>query len=117
VRWSPREETVLVSGGGDGAIKFWDIRQCTKPIMTLDATNGHAGQHTLLAHEASIIDLTFHPSNGLSLFSTGTLTRTRECIRTILFILIDVFTNALLIVVGVFVLKRLYLISQRPMEE
>ena len=84
--------------------------------MTLDATNGHAGQHTLLAHEASIIDLTFHPSNGLSLFSTGTLTRTRECIRTILLILIDECSLDCRWCFCVETFVCMYLISQRPME-
>lgn len=37
VAWSPKDEHILISGGSDGTIRFWDIRRSAGMLGMLDA--------------------------------------------------------------------------------
>ncbi|PAA49564.1 hypothetical protein BOX15_Mlig007518g2, partial [Macrostomum lignano] len=74
VRWSNRFENVLASGGLDGCILMWDIRNTKSYLAALDQYNGRAqeGAPTPLAtgHSGPVSSLEFSP-DGLHLLSVG----------------------------------------------
>lgn len=79
VKWSPREEFILASGGADNRILIWDVRSAKGAMMVLDQYNGKAPSDNMLgntAHHGAINGMTF-TSDGLHLISCGT----DNCIR------------------------------------
>ena len=40
VAWSPRDDNVVASGGVDGRVHLWDIRNGRRPLVSLDQHNG-----------------------------------------------------------------------------
>lgn len=49
--WSPRKEHILATGGTDGTVRIWDVRQASRTLRMLDMEDsvgvmGHDGQGT-----------------------------------------------------------------------
>lgn len=79
VKWSPKEEFILASGGADNRVLIWDIRSAKGALMVLDQYNGKAPSDNILgntAHHGAINGLTY-TTDGLHLISCGT----DNCIR------------------------------------
>ncbi|XP_066595780.1 nucleoporin Nup43 [Prorops nasuta] len=53
----PTQRHIIVAGGGDGSITFWDLRQINYPIPPLNA------------HEKAINEILFHPDRPENLFT------------------------------------------------
>ncbi|CAH8627367.1 unnamed protein product [Schistosoma intercalatum] len=74
VTWSPRAAYVVVTGGHDGRVLYWDIRFPTKPIYSLNRENdpqsdlGYSNE--AIAHTGPVLGLKFS-SDGLHLISWG----------------------------------------------
>lgn len=66
LRWSPRNEFNLASGGADGVIRMWDVRKARSCLGELTMTGAQDGK----AHFDSILGLAF-TSDGLSLVSAS----------------------------------------------
>lgn len=80
VRWSPREEYQLVTGGCDNKILMWDIRTAKGFLKALDQHNGAdqvaSPKQARTAHDGHVNGLCFTP-DGLFLVSYGTDNRVR----------------------------------------
>ncbi|RUP45222.1 hypothetical protein BC936DRAFT_148458 [Jimgerdemannia flammicorona] len=72
VRWSPRDEFTLASGGTDHTVRIWDIRRSTACLVSLDQHNTDADplSPTNVAHGDAVTGLTFTPT-GHHLLSTS----------------------------------------------
>ncbi|XP_063396376.1 DNA excision repair protein ERCC-8-like [Mytilus trossulus] len=79
VKWSPKDEFILASGGADNRVLLWDVRSAKGAMKVLDQYNGKAPSDNTTgntAHHGAINGLTF-TSDGLHLISYGT----DNCIR------------------------------------
>ncbi|CAH8627482.1 unnamed protein product [Heterobilharzia americana] len=86
VVWSPRASYLVVTGGRDGKILYWDIRFPLKPIYSLNKEIGPqidlVYSSEAVAHTGPVLGLTFSP-DGLHLVSWGGsgLTLDAVCLR------------------------------------
>ncbi len=78
VRWSPRMEYILASGGSDGTVRLWDIRRAASCLAILDMANCASGKlaSTNIAHNGAVNGLTW-TDDGAFLVSTGNDDRMR----------------------------------------
>ncbi|KAG5445769.1 WD repeat-containing protein ATCSA-1 [Clonorchis sinensis] len=73
VLWSIRSPHVVITGGHDGRVLFWDIRVTSKPVCSLDKYGDPSGSpysSEATAHTGSVLSLSF-ATDGLHLFSWG----------------------------------------------
>ncbi|TPX33986.1 hypothetical protein SmJEL517_g03207 [Synchytrium microbalum] len=76
VKFSPINEWLLVSGGADKSIRFWDIRKARACVLALDLNNSdrttpnYLGEVDVIAHDGLVNGLCF-TSNGKHLISTA----------------------------------------------
>ncbi|KAI8590429.1 WD40-repeat-containing domain protein [Geranomyces variabilis] len=75
VKWSPRDEYLLVSGSVDHTVRLWDVRKANACIGSLDQYNSAGSTHvsteeTATAHTGAVNGLAF-TSDGLKLVTTG----------------------------------------------
>ncbi|KAF7732381.1 DNA excision repair protein ERCC-8 [Apophysomyces ossiformis] len=71
--WSPRQEHLLCSGGYDGTVRLWDIRQASACLRSLDRHNSESRDPLAeinSAHAKGVNGLTF-TSDGRHLISLG----------------------------------------------
>src|SRR5699024_2988656 len=59
ISWNRREKAFLLSGGDDGAVKAWDLRQVRR-----GATAESKPVATFKHHQAPIISVEWHPQDG-----------------------------------------------------
>lgn len=69
--WSPRKEHILATGGTDGTVRIWDVRQASRTLRMLDLEDsvgvlGHDGlgtgyhpRHSAKAHRATVNGITW----------------------------------------------------------
>lgn len=62
ISWNKKESRFIVSGGDDGAIKVWDLRQFT--------TDGSSPVATFKQHTGPITTVEWHPDEG-TVFAAG----------------------------------------------
>ncbi|XP_052264673.1 DNA excision repair protein ERCC-8-like isoform X2 [Dreissena polymorpha] len=75
VKWSPHNEFTLATGGGDGKIMLWDIRNAKGSLIQFDKYNGTPPQENFehsscIAHNIAVNGLQFS-ADGLYLVSCG----------------------------------------------
>lgn len=76
VKWHPKDENILASGGFDGEIKIWDIRRSNNCLCRLDMLNTSnyynedLTKESIKAHSAPVNGLVWDKL-GHTLFSTG----------------------------------------------
>ncbi|KAH8866000.1 DNA excision repair protein isoform 2 [Schistosoma japonicum] len=74
VIWSPRATYLVVTGGRDGKILYWDIRFPVKPVYSLNKESGLRSDSAYAdeanAHSGPVLGLKFS-SDGLHLISWG----------------------------------------------
>ncbi|KAJ3161202.1 DNA excision repair protein ERCC-8 [Geranomyces michiganensis] len=75
VKWSPRDEYLLVTGSVDHTVRIWDVRKANACIGSLDQYNSAGSTHvsteeTATAHTGAVNGLAF-TSDGLKLVTTG----------------------------------------------
>ncbi|KAJ1818891.1 hypothetical protein LPJ56_003754, partial [Coemansia sp. RSA 2599] len=52
--WSPTEPYVLATGGNDGSLKLWDIRQASSQLLLLSSTQGQNSTLSEVGHAGSL---------------------------------------------------------------
>lgn len=72
IRWSPRKEYVLASGGTDGTIRIWDIRRAASCLVSLDSLNSGNSNlaETNIAHHGTVNGISW-TDDSVFLVSTG----------------------------------------------
>eukprot|EP00158_Paraphelidium_tribonemae_P003096 Partr_v1_DN25885_c1_g3_i2_m2501 putative Excision repair cross-complementing rodent repair deficiency, complementation group 8 len=76
VEWSPISQYLLVSGSSDKTIKFWDVRQAGKCLVSLDLSNSTVvprdfnAREEGISHKGPVNSLMFTP-DGFGLVSSG----------------------------------------------
>lgn len=79
VRWSPKNEYLLVSGSEDNRVLLWDVRSSKGSLMSLDQFNGQEVPTFLsacTAHSGNVNGMSF-TMDGLHLVTSGTDNRIR----------------------------------------
>lgn len=76
VKWSPTVPYILASGGSDGTVRIWDIRQSKSCIGSLDCLNTNQPNYSSkvaksFSHRGSVNSLLWL-NDGTHLISTGT---------------------------------------------
>lgn len=75
VKWSPKDSHILASGGSDGSVRIWDIRQSNSCITSLDMQQtgsiaGNKKDDYRFAHRGAVNGLAWFP-NGDYLITNG----------------------------------------------